>query len=184
MSEFQVGPETWVEVRTLAFDAEGEAIGEAEVIGFVFGLGALFPKVERALEGKSTGDRITLELQPKDAFGERKTDRILEVDRSDFPADVAPGDRFEVENEAGGILVLQVLDVLDDAVVVDTNHPFCGQTIRLEVEILGVRLVEESEVNAAMLEQEAEASGELRGGGDSAIPDVSVSSLVRRRGGA
>jgi hypothetical protein len=48
MSGFQVGPETFVTLGFVVFDAEGEAASEPEVIGAVFGMGGLLPGIERA----------------------------------------------------------------------------------------------------------------------------------------
>ena len=66
-----------------------------------------------------------------------------------FTPDVAAGDCYEAEDEAGRPVLLQVLDVSDEAVLVDSNHPLAGQTLRFEVEALEVRPATDQELEAA-----------------------------------
>jgi len=174
VSAYQVGPETFLTLKYQVFDAEGEAASEPEIVASLFGLGQLIPGVESALEGHSEGETVEVTLKPKDAFGERDPKSILEVDRGDFPDDVSPGDRFDVENEEGGLLVLHVLDVQDDLVVVDTNHPLADQEVKFSVEILEVRPASSEEISAFEAEMEEEG-GALNPG----VPLVSAESLIR-----
>ena len=180
MSDFQVGPQTFVTIRYQVFDAEGEVASVAEVMGFVFGMGGLLPEVERALDGRTTGDQLRVALSEKQAYGFRNPKRILEVDREDFPDDVAPGDRFEVENEHGGLLVLHVLDVQPEFVVVDTNHPLSGQAVEFSIEVMEVRPASEDEIAGALLCLEDDQTDSAHGAGHP-VPDVAPSALIRRR---
>lgn len=159
----QLGPGVWTRLRYRVFDAEGEAL-EADAVetGCVFGYGALLPALEAALEGKETGARCSVVLAPKDAFGKRDPARRLEVERDEFPPDVAPGDRFDAEQEDGTPLVLQVLEVSETEVVLDLNHPLAGQRVRFEVEVLEARPASQKELDlaeAALLDPPEEAPG-------------------------
>jgi FKBP-type peptidyl-prolyl cis-trans isomerase SlyD len=159
----QLGPGVWTRLRYRVFDAEGEAL-EAEAVetGCVFGYGVLLPALERALEGKTAGARCSVALNPKDAFGKRDPARCLEVERTEFPPDVAPGDRFDAEQDDGTPLVLQVLEVSENAVVLDLNHPLAGQRVRFEVQVLEARPATREELDlaeAALLDPPEEASG-------------------------
>lgn len=171
-SEYQIGPDTYVILDFAVFDAEGDAVTSgAERLELVFGRGQLLPSLERALDGLSAGDRKAVTLRPRDAYGERDPKAILEVDRSEFPPEVAPGDRFEVENEAGAVLVLQVLDVGPETVHLDLNHPLAGQEIRIELAIVDVRPASAQELAEADAALEAEQDSP--GGGQGTIPVAS-----------
>jgi FKBP-type peptidyl-prolyl cis-trans isomerase SlyD len=140
------------------FDADGERVGGSdpdEPLAAVVGYGELMPPIERALDGLQEGASRTVTLAAKDAYGPRDENRVLEVDRNEFPADVAAGDRFDVETERGHRLVLRVLDVSDDAVVVDANHPLAGQRVRFELHVLEVRPATERELREASARLEA-----------------------------
>lgn len=175
---FQVGPQTFVVLRVQVFDAEGEPAGEPEVVPVVAGMGQMLPKVEAALDGRRAGERLELVLGLEDAYGPRNAQRIIEVDRGDFPEDVHPGDRFELENLEGDILVVHVLDVQPDCVVLDTNHPLAGQEVKFALEIQEVRPATPDEIAAAeavLEEQDVSTNGENR----DEIPHVRASRLIR-----
>ena len=178
MTGFQVGPGTFITIRFQVFDAEGEAAHDAEILGCVYGMGGLIPRVERALDGRHVGDRVEIRLSEREAYGSRDPKRVVEVDRDEFPPDVSPGDRFEVENEQGGLLVLHVLDVQADVVVVDMNHPLAGQEVGVVVEIVDVRPASEEETEAALLCLKDDEMGRPV---DALMPDVLRTDLLRRR---
>jgi FKBP-type peptidyl-prolyl cis-trans isomerase SlyD len=157
---YQLGPGMWARLGYQVFDAEGELVetGESE-LSCLIGYGVLFPALEEKLEGLAQGAARTVLLRPEQAFGVRNPEAQVEVERSDFPADVAAGDCYEAEDEDGRPVLLQVLDVSDEGVVVDSNHPLAGQILRFEVEAREVRPATEPELEQAearLLSQEAE----------------------------
>lgn len=161
---FQVGPGMWVRLKYQAFDEEDEPVEQmGQEIEYVHGYGALLPELEGALDGQSAGARRSVRLSQKQAFGPRLPERIVDFDKSEFPPEVAAGDRFDAEGEDGHVLVLRVLEVLEDAVVVDMNHPLAGQDVRFELEVLGVRpaSAEEIELAEAALQASGPADGTL-----------------------
>ena len=148
--DYQVGPEAWVELDVKVYDAEGEQVlAPEERHAFVCGFGQILPGIERALEGAVAGEKRCFELAAQQAYGDRDEALVLGVDRSEFPEQVRPGDRFEVEDAEGSMLVLRVLDVGKDEVQVDLNHPLAGQKVRFEVETLNVRPATSAEIAAA-----------------------------------
>jgi FKBP-type peptidyl-prolyl cis-trans isomerase SlyD len=174
VTKFQVGPSTFYVLSYQAFDADDEPASEPEVIGAVFGTGQILPSVESVLEGKMAGDRVDVRLPPGIEFGARQAASILEVDRADFPEDVAPGDRFELENAAGDLLVAHVLEVQGDLVVIDTNHPLADQEVLLRGQLLEVRPASSEELRAAELALEEDLA--LL---NASPPDVGVGALLR-----
>jgi len=116
------------------------------------GYGELLDAVEAALEGKQPGDRVVLDLEPGDAFGDYD-ERLLRVeDRDRFPAALAVGMRFEgIPGEASGTatcdetsratvpVIYTVTDIAGGKVVLDGNHPFAGVAIRFGCAVRDVR---------------------------------------------
>ncbi|MBK7583549.1 MAG: FKBP-type peptidyl-prolyl cis-trans isomerase [Myxococcales bacterium] len=147
---YQAGPEVVVTLTYEVFDADGELIGGSEgPLETLFGFGGLLPPVERGLEGAVPGQSRTLRIKAKDAFGERDPRAVLEVDREEFPAEVAAGDSFEADGPEGETVILRVLEVTPDAVVIDQNHPLAGQALRVEVRVLATRPATVGELEAA-----------------------------------
>jgi FKBP-type peptidyl-prolyl cis-trans isomerase SlyD len=164
---YQLGPGVWTRIRYTVFDGEGEVVeGMPAEVSLVFGFGVLLPALEHALAGARAGSRLSVELSPAEAYGDRDPRAQLEVDPGEFPPDVAAGDRFEVERDDGTPSVLQVLEVTPDAVVVDLNHPLAGQRVRYELEVIEARAATEEELILAedALEEDPEPAPHPSGG--------------------
>ena len=140
----------WARLGYQVFDEEDALVetNESE-LSVLVGYGVLFPELEEQLEGLAEGGTRTVHLKPEHAFGLRNPEAQVEVDRADFPDDVAAGDCYEAEDEEGRPVLLQVLDVTEEGVLVDSNHPLAGQTLRFEVEAREVRPATELELLAA-----------------------------------
>ncbi|HEX9621886.1 MAG TPA: hypothetical protein VF989_17190 [Polyangiaceae bacterium] len=161
---FLVGPEMLVSLSYRAYDADGRRIDDGNpTLTYLHGFAQVPAKLEAVLEGAGTGSERQIVLEPEDAFGERDPARITEFERGEFPPDTAPGDCYEAETESGAAVALQVLDVDDERVVVDANHPLAGQRVRFVLEIESVRPATSEELGeaAAVRERDLPASASL-----------------------
>lgn len=138
-----VGPGTWVEVHYVIRDARGRELERTrdagEPVGFAWGEGALPPALEAALEGAEAGEVLTVSAAAEDAFGLRSERDVFSVDRDEFEGALSVGDEFNVEGDDGTELTVRVVEVHDEHVVVDANHPFAGMDLEFSVEVLSVR---------------------------------------------
>lgn len=143
------------------FDQDGECVDEAfDPATILFGYGQLPHALENALLGLGPGGRTSVELGPKEAFGERVADAVIEVDLEEFPADVKVGDQWEAEQDSGGLLMLTVLEIGKETLLLDTNHPLAGQRVRFDVDVLDVRPASAGELakaDAALAQARAKA---------------------------
>lgn len=106
------------------------------------GYDGIFPLVEEALHGKQVGDRVSVTLQPDDAFGEYEHDLVEVEARSSFPEDVVVGMQFEgapEESDDEDFILYTVVGVNDEEVTVDGNHPLAGKTVTFDCTVTGVR---------------------------------------------
>lgn len=159
MEALAIGPDTVVTLSYVLFDERGERVdqaGTAEPLTYVHGYAQIVPGLERQIEGLKPGDRGVFHVDADEAFGERDEDAIFAVDRGDFPTPekVAVGDEFMAEGPGGEPIPMRVLEIRDDAFVVDTNHPLAGQSVRFEVVVDSVRPADEAEIAAAQAELE------------------------------
>lgn len=131
-------------------DAQGEFIEETEepVEYLHGGYDGIFPRVEETLEGKETGYKADMALEPQDAFGEYDADQVRVEARSKFPEPIEVGMRFEgvPEDEEEEPELLTVTDLTEDTVVLDANHPLAGIALRFSVEVLDVRAATDEEL--------------------------------------
>lgn len=134
---------------TLRNDA-GEVIDSSAgraPLRYLHGVGNIIPGLEKALEGKTSGDRVDVNIAPEEAYGERDESLVQVVPRSAFEGveEIEPGMQFQAQTPAGR-QILTVVEVQDDRVVVDGNHPLAGETLHFSVEITEVREATEEEL--------------------------------------
>jgi FKBP-type peptidyl-prolyl cis-trans isomerase SlyD len=112
----------------------------SEPLLYLHGAGNIIPGLENALEGKESGDKLSVTVEPSEGYGERDERLVQAVPRSAFKGveQLAPGMQFQAQGPQGTRLVV-VTQVATDVVTVDANHPLAGQTLHFEVEIAEVR---------------------------------------------
>lgn len=147
----KIAKDSVVSLRYELFDSTGELLEKVEEpVSYLHGgYDGIFPLVEEALHGKGIGDQCSVTLQPDDAFGEYDH-QLVEVEaRNAFPEDVAVGMQFEGapdNSEDEDFLLYTVVDVTDDEVTVDGNHPLAGKTLTFNCTVTGVRPATEDEL--------------------------------------
>lgn len=144
LSEMKIAKDTVVTLRYELFDSSGDLLEKIEApISYLHGgYDGIFPLVEEALHGKSVGDQISVTMQPEDAFGEYEHELVEVEARSAFPKDVAVGMQFDGGPEDADdedTLLFTVIEVTDDEVTVDGNHPLAGKTLTFNCIVTGVR---------------------------------------------
>ena len=93
----QVLKNTIVSIDYEMLDADGGLIEKTDQsISYLHGgYDGIFPRVEEALQGRASGDKLTVELSADDAFGEYDEDLVRVEPRNLFPKNVAVGMPFE-----------------------------------------------------------------------------------------
>lgn len=131
-------------------DNEGNQLDESTDSSFLYlhGENNIIPGLEKALEGKQSGDKLNVEVAPQDAYGERSEELVQTVPKNIFPddADVIEGMQFHAQSTNGEPMILTIKSVEKDEVVIDSNHPMAGMTLHFDVEIVDVREATEAEI--------------------------------------
>jgi len=110
------------------------------------GYGNVLPKIEEALEGQTTGYKVTLDLQPQDAFGERDESLVKTIPRSQFPPGVKVGGQLQGRDAEGREQTFMVKKIKGQEVFLDGNHPLAGTALRFVLSVLGVRVASDEEI--------------------------------------
>ena len=120
----------------------------ADALAYLHGHGNLIPGLERALEGKTTGDKLNVKVEPSEAYGDHDPALVQAVPRSAFQGveDVKVGMRFQAQSNQGPRTVV-VTGVEGDQVTIDGNHPLAGQPLSFEVEVTEVRAATDEELS-------------------------------------
>jgi FKBP-type peptidyl-prolyl cis-trans isomerase SlpA len=93
-----------------------------------------------AITGMKQGDKELITLSPDQTFGYKDTDNIHNMPRSDFSDDmeIEPGAVIGFETPSGDEIPGMIIELNDEEVTVDFNHPLAGHQISFDVEILKV----------------------------------------------
>ena len=132
-------------------DDSGVVIDSSEggaPLQYLHGYDNIIPGLESALEGVECGHKSTVIVEPADGYGEVDDEAIFEVGRDKFPdgMEIFPGMQFAGETPNGDV-PLTVVEVRDDSVVVDANHPLAGERLHFDVEIVDVRPASNEELD-------------------------------------
>jgi FKBP-type peptidyl-prolyl cis-trans isomerase SlyD len=129
-----------------------------EPVEFLLGGNDLLPSIEAALQGHAAGDKVQLQIEPDQAFGDFNDQLIFLEPRALFPADLQEGLTMEgyalpegCNPAAPKDALYTVTDIYPEHVVLDGNHPLAGIAIRLQMKVESVREATEEEIAAGTL---------------------------------
>ena len=139
---------TAVTVRFKVSDLNGNLLedGNKPVASLHGSYGNVLPKIEEALEGQTTGYKVTLDLQPQDAFGERDESLVQTIPESQFPPGVKVGGQLEGRDQEGRGRMFVVKKIKGQEVFLDGNHPLAGTALRFVVTVISVHAASEEEI--------------------------------------
>lgn len=107
----------------------------------VLGSGEFFPAVEAALEGMSAGERKSVVIPAAEAFGEFDAEKVFSVPAADLPEefDAVVGDELILSGDDDEELGVTVVEITDEQITFDANHPLAGQDLTFELELLEIK---------------------------------------------
>jgi FKBP-type peptidyl-prolyl cis-trans isomerase SlyD len=134
---------------TLTNDA-GEVIDTSKnstPLTYIQGLGQILPALEKEILGKKVGDKLSVKIAAKDGYGEVDERMVQVVPKSELPKD-APlevGIQFQAGDPHQPI-VFTLIELRDEEVVLDGNHPLAGVNLNFDVEVTNMRAATKDEL--------------------------------------
>ncbi len=106
----------------------------------VIGEGDFYVPVEEALVGMQVGEKKTVVIPIDEAFGEFDPENVFSVKRSELPEEITPevGLPLEVTGEDDEEYMVTIIEVTDEEVTFDANHPLAGEELTYEVELVEI----------------------------------------------
>lgn len=141
MSQAKVGDK--VSVHYTGKLENGEMFDTSEgrsPLEFTIGQKQMIPGFEQAVIGLGEGGRKTVSIPAAEAYGEHRPELIEEVKKSELPPDlqsVEAGQQLEA-HQNGQRFVVQVVEVGDDSIKLDANHPLAGETLIFDIELVKI----------------------------------------------
>ena len=121
----------------------------AQPIEALIGHGGIIAGLEKALLGHVAGDRLEVEVEPGDAYGERREGQQQRVPKKYFrdAARLKPGMITSIALKEGGQRTVTIMKVGSSVIDVDLNHPLAGRKLNFDVEIVAVREATAEEIS-------------------------------------
>ena len=143
-------------------DKEGdivETVEKEKPFVFLYGAGNLLPKFEEELSGLKTGDTFEFKIGADSAYGEASEEAILDLPRHIFEVDgkideevIKVGNVVPMQDKDGNKFNGIILEMKDDAIKVDFNHPLAGDDLFFQGEVMEVRDANEDELKQGFVE--------------------------------
>lgn len=116
----------------------------------------MLPAFEAAMLGKDVDDAFDFVITPDQAYGDYDEEGVLTLDKKlfyngddEFDAErVYEGAIVPMNTADGQIINAQVVEITDDKVTIDLNHPLAGETLHFVGKVVDVRDVTPGELKA------------------------------------
>jgi peptidylprolyl isomerase len=118
--------------------AESSRDGEPERVAI--GTGMINPAFEEALVGMRPGERVTVPLTAKQAYGPYKKRLVFKLKRRrlNLTTEPEPGQWVRVTLPSGQSSLVTVTAVTATGITVDANHPLAGEDLTFELELVAI----------------------------------------------
>jgi FKBP-type peptidyl-prolyl cis-trans isomerase SlyD len=139
----QIAADSVVLIHYTLKDDDGKVLDSSaggEPLAYIQGHGNLVSGLEKALEGKTQGNRIEVIVTPAEGYGTRNEALVQRVPKRSLQraGEIRKGMQFQAQTDEG-VRVFTVSTVVGDMVTLDGNHPLADQTLHFNVEVVEVR---------------------------------------------
>lgn len=147
----QVADNMAVSIHYTLTNDDGEVLDSSigdEALVYLHGGGNIISGLEKALYGKVAGDKFNVRIAPEEAYGELMDDMIQVISRDMFEGidNIEVGMQFHADVSSGSGVVT-VVNIEDDDITIDGNHPLAGLALTFDVEVIDVRAATEEEAS-------------------------------------
>ncbi len=112
-----------------------------EPLEFTLGQGQLIPGFEKGVIDMKLNEKKTITIAKEEAYGDVNPELIQEVSKADLPQDMTPevGMGLVSKTPDGRETNLLVVEVKDETIVLDANHPLAGKDLVFDLEVVDIK---------------------------------------------
>ena len=152
-----------------------DSASENQPLEYIHGNEMLIPRFEEEVEGKTAGEEFAFTLSPAEGYGEHDPKLRFDIPKESFAVDgviredlLVVGRVIPMMNSAGQVCHAQIIEVKDNDVTVDFNHPMAGRTLNFKGKVVSVREASEEELKHARHQCDCghDCEGDCNCGGD------------------
>jgi FKBP-type peptidyl-prolyl cis-trans isomerase 2 len=113
-----------------------------QLLEFTIGEGKVIPGFENAVIGMEKGQEKSIKIESKDAYGEKKQELMQKIPKTQLPEDardkVQAGMLLGMQTPQGQQVPVKVVDVGDNDITLDLNHPLAGENLNFKIKVVDV----------------------------------------------
>lgn len=112
-----------------------------EPLEFTLGQGQLIPGFEKGVIDMKLNEKKTITIAKEEAYGDVNPALIQEVSKTDLPQDMTPevGMGLVSKTQDGRETNLMVVEVKENTIVLDANHPLAGKDLVFDLEVVDIK---------------------------------------------
>lgn len=148
----KISKNTVVSLAYTLKNSEGEIIDSTEgraPLVYLHGVGGMIPGLESGLEGKESGEQLTIVVSPENGFGIRRDELIQVVPKSGFQGEgneeMEVGMRVQLQTDQG-MTIATITAIEGEDVTLDLNHPLADIELHFDVKIEDLREATSDEI--------------------------------------
>jgi len=124
----------------------------SEPLEFTLGQGQVIPGFEQAVIGMQVGESKTVTIPVDQAYGPRRDDMIMVVERDRLPKGLEPqvGMQLQMNQGDGGIMIVTITEVSETTIKIDANHPLAGQNLTFDIEMVEIMASQTGKTGSAL----------------------------------
>ena len=149
-----------VVVITYDLEVEGRIVDSANAdnpLDYIQGMHMLIPRFEAELEGLEEGSPFAFTIQPEEGYGAYDPKRRVDLPKSAFTIQgevredlMQVGRILPMVGGDGSVLNATVVEVKEEGVTMDFNHPMAGKVLDFKGKVLSVRDATEKELTEGL----------------------------------
>lgn len=107
---------------------------------FTVGSGMVIKGFDDGVMNMLIGEKKTIHIPVAEAYGERVEENVMEFPKDRFPEDMKPevGMQLNMNNGAGQVFPVKIVEVKESVVVLDANHHLAGQDLIFDLELVEI----------------------------------------------
>lgn len=131
-----------------------ETANEEQPMVFIYGMSGLPDQFEDNLDGLNSGDSFDFKLDTEDGYGEYNEDAVVDLPKNVFEVEgsvpdnmLEEGNFIPMTDSEGNQLQGRVVEIGDETVKMDFNHPLAGKELYFKGKVETVREATQEELD-------------------------------------
>jgi peptidylprolyl isomerase len=113
---------------------------DRDPIQFEAGAGEIILGLDEAIIGMEAGEKKDISISSDNAYGNYEEKLLIDIPKDKLPKDIKPekDKLLNLVDKQGRTIPAKVMEIKDNSIVVDANHPLAGQDLDFEIELVEI----------------------------------------------